>query len=44
MCSLHWKSLQEISILKEELQQNNSAPITFEQVKSEVYVLWNILP
>jgi hypothetical protein len=43
MCSLHWKSLQEISILKEELQQN-SAPITFEQVKSEVYVLWNIPP
>ncbi len=31
-------TLQEISILKEELQQNNSAPITFEQVKSEVYV------
>jgi hypothetical protein len=30
------EAFQEISILKEELQQNNSAPITFEQVKSEV--------
>ncbi|KAH8965779.1 hypothetical protein BDL97_04G133800 [Sphagnum fallax] len=30
------EAFQEISILKEELQENNSAPITFEQVKSEV--------